>query len=66
MFEISKFMLSAFKYKKAQLGMIEAQYFFGGLVVGLIAGIVVVILAAKGVIPLSFLKTMACGAATKK
>lgn len=58
-------MFEMLKFRKAQLGMIEAQYFFAGLVIGLIAGIVIVILAAKGVIPLGFLKTMACGAAGK-
>jgi len=40
-----------FKNKKAQLGMIEFQYFIGGFVVGLIAGFVLVLLGMKGVLP---------------
>jgi hypothetical protein len=59
-------MFEMLKFRKAQLGMIEAKYFAVGAIIGLIAGIVIVILAAKGIIPLGFLKTMACGAAAKK
>ncbi|HLC89073.1 MAG TPA: hypothetical protein VJG49_03475 [Candidatus Nanoarchaeia archaeon] len=39
------------KNKKAQLGMIEFQYFVGGFVVGLIAGFILVLLGAKGILP---------------
>ena len=59
-------MFEMLKFRKAQLGIIEAKFLFIGLIVGLIAGILLVILAAKGLIPLGFLKTMACGAAAKK
>lgn len=59
-------MFEMLKFKKAQLGIIEAKFLFIGLGIGLIVGILVVVLAAKNVIPLSFLKTMACGAAAKK
>ncbi len=40
-----------FRNKKAQLGMIEFQYFIGGFVVGLIGGFILVMLGTKGVLP---------------
>jgi len=58
-------MFEMLKFKKAQLGIIEAKFLMYGVIIGLVAGILLVILAAKGVIPLGFLKTMACGAARK-
>ncbi|MBW2982561.1 hypothetical protein KY343_06785 [Candidatus Woesearchaeota archaeon] len=58
-------MFEMLKFKKAQLGIIEAKFLFIGLIIGLIAGVLLVVLSAKGVIPLGFLKTMACGAAKK-
>ncbi|MBU0460496.1 MAG: hypothetical protein KKH52_01510 [Nanoarchaeota archaeon] len=39
------------KEKKAQLVMIEFQYFIGGFVVGLIAGLVLVWLGSAGILP---------------
>ena len=59
-------MFEMLKFRKAQLGIIEAKFLFIGLIIGLIVGILLVVLAAKGVIPLGFLKTLACGAAAKK
>jgi len=59
-------MFEMLKFKKAQLGIIEAKFLFIGILIGLIIGIVLVILSTKGVIPLSFIKTLACGAAAKK
>ncbi len=49
--------------KKAQLGIIEFKFLMIGLVIGLILGIALVYLSAKGILPLGFLKTMTCGAA---
>ena len=40
-----------FKSKKGQLAMIEFQYFMGGFVVGLIAGLVLVWLGSAGILP---------------
>ncbi len=37
--------------KKAQLGAIEFKFFLIGLVVGLIAGIALVYLGTKGILP---------------
>ena len=56
-------MFEMLKFRKAQLGMIEAKYFIVGLLIGLIAGVVVVILSGKGIIPLGFLKSLVCGSA---
>lgn len=56
-------MFEMLRFKKAQLGIIEAKFLFYGLIIGLVVGILLVILSAKGVIPLGFLKTMACGTA---
>ena len=58
-------MFEMLKFRKAQLGIIEAKYLFMGLIIGLIIGILFVILAAKGVIPLGFMKSLVCGAAKK-
>ncbi len=41
----------AFLGKKGQLGIIEFKYWFFGFVLGFIAGVVLVILVNKGVIP---------------
>lgn len=65
MFEMLKLMFEMLKYKKAQLGGIEATYFFYGLFAGLAIGLVVTILAARGTIPLGFIKSLVCGAVTK-
>ena len=59
-------MFEQLKFRKAQLGMIELQYFAMGFGVGLIVGIVLIILSVKGVIPLGFLRSLACGVAAKK
>jgi len=58
-------MFEMLKFRKAQLGFIEMKFFFVGLIIGLVVGIVLIILSAKGVIPLGFIKTMACGAAKR-
>ncbi len=58
-------MFEQLKFRKAQLGMIEMQYFAMGFGVGLVVGIVVIILSVKGVIPLGFVKSIVCGAAKK-
>jgi hypothetical protein len=44
-----------FKSKKAQLGVIEMKFFFMGLVVGFIIGIVLAVLNNKGVLNLPLL-----------
>ena len=44
-------MFEMLKFRKAQLGMIEAQYLFIGLGIGLVVGIVFIILSVKGIIP---------------
>ena len=43
------------KSKRGQLGIIEFKFFMMGLVVGLVAGLVLVFLSSKGIIP-GFLK----------
>lgn len=45
--------------KKAQLGIIEARFFFMGLIVGIIGAVVLAVLAGKG-IALGFLKGVLC------
>ena len=44
-----------FKSKKAQLGVIEMKFFFMGLIVGFIIGIVLAVLSKQGVISLPLL-----------
>ncbi len=46
-----------FNSKKAQLGIIEFKFFIIGLVIGVVAVIILVLLANKGILPfkLSFL-----------
>ena len=39
------------KFKKAQLGFIEAKFLLVGLVIGIILAIVLILLANKGVLP---------------
>lgn len=41
--------------KKAQLGAIEMKFFFMGLIIGLIGGIVLAVLDSKGVINIPLL-----------
>ena len=43
------------KSKKAQLGIIEMKFFFIGLIIGLIGGIVLAVLNNKGVINIPLL-----------
>ncbi|MBW2966080.1 hypothetical protein KY342_03175 [Candidatus Woesearchaeota archaeon] len=59
-------MFEMLKFRKAQLGIIEAKFLFIGIIIGIIIGIAVVILAARGIIPLGFVKSLVCGAAAKK
>lgn len=49
-----------FKSKKAQLGPIEAKFFFYGLILGLIVGFVVIYLSVKGSLPFGFFKGIVC------
>lgn len=49
--------------KKAQLGFIEMKFFVIGLLVGLVLAVLLVYLSSKGILPLGFLKSMACTAA---
>lgn len=44
-----------FKSKKAQLGAIEMKFFFMGLVVGFVIGIVLAVLNNKGVLNIPLL-----------
>lgn len=50
---------SAMFNKKGQLGILEAKYFFIGLVIGLIISFVLVALGATGVLP--FKIPLVCG-----
>jgi MFS-type transporter involved in bile tolerance (Atg22 family) len=45
--------------KKGQLGMIEFQYFLGGLVVGLIGGFILTYLGSAAILP--FTVPLVCG-----
>ena len=45
--------------KKGQLGIIEGKFFFIGLLIGIILGLVLVMLGAKGILP--FKIPMVCG-----
>ena len=44
-----------FKSKKAQLGAIEMKFFFMGLILGFIIGIVLAVLNKTGVLSIPFL-----------
>ncbi len=47
------------KDKKGQLGIIEMQYFMVGFGIGLVAGLVLVLLGTKGILP--FKIPLVCG-----
>ncbi len=48
-----------FGSKKGQLGAIEAKFFFFGFFLGIVAGLVLVFLGAKGILP--FKIPLVCG-----
>ncbi len=45
--------------KRGQLGIIEFKYFMVGLIIGIVLGLVLVFLGAKGIIP--FKIPVVCG-----
>lgn len=50
---------ASFFNKKGQLAMIEFQYFIVGFIIGLIGGLVLIFLGAKGILP--FKIPLVCG-----
>jgi uncharacterized protein YacL len=45
--------IQMFSSKKSQLGIIEFKFFFIGLIAGIVLTLVIIILANKGIIPIS-------------
>lgn len=58
-------MFEQLKFRKAQLAGIEFHFFLVGLGIGIAAGVIIIVLSVKGVIPLGFVKSMACIVAKK-